>query len=198
MRDMLFLSHANREDNEFTQWLALQLAHSGYPVWCDLTKLLGGEDFWKDAEQAIRARTVKFLYVLSRTSNAKDGPLQELTVAKNVARDLELHDFIIPLLIDDLAHKEINIQLARLNAISFRPGWAPGLANLLAKLEKDHIAKSEKFSPDAVTEWWRTNFSAGAGVSDEPEQYLSSWFPIGRSGRKLSHYFKPKLSHLSA
>ena len=42
-RDTLLLSHANPEDNEFTLWLALQLANGGYRVWCDLTKLLGGE-----------------------------------------------------------------------------------------------------------------------------------------------------------
>ena len=51
---MLFISHANPEDNEFAQWLALQLAKCGYPVWCDLTKLLGGETFWSDIEEALR------------------------------------------------------------------------------------------------------------------------------------------------
>ena len=40
-RDTLLLSHANPEDNEFTLWLALQLANHGYKVWSDLTKLLG-------------------------------------------------------------------------------------------------------------------------------------------------------------
>jgi hypothetical protein len=42
MADLLFLSHANPEDNEFTLWLALQLAKEGYKVWCDLTGFLGG------------------------------------------------------------------------------------------------------------------------------------------------------------
>jgi hypothetical protein len=32
---MLFLSHANPEDNDFTRWLALQLAKDGYGAWCD-------------------------------------------------------------------------------------------------------------------------------------------------------------------
>jgi len=77
-RDTLLLSHANPEDNEFTLWLALQLANEGYRVWCDLTKLLGGEVFWDDIEEVIKTRAVKVLYVLSRTSNAKDGPLKEL------------------------------------------------------------------------------------------------------------------------
>ena len=79
MRDFIFVSHANPEDNEFALWVTLQLAKEGYPVWCDLTRLLGGEDFWVDIENAIRERAVKFLYVLSNTSNTKPGPLKELT-----------------------------------------------------------------------------------------------------------------------
>src|SRR6266852_3990821 len=75
-RDTLLLSHANPEDNEFTLWLALQLAKEGYRVWCDLTKLLGGEIFWDDIEDVIRQSAVKVLFVLSRTSNARDGALR--------------------------------------------------------------------------------------------------------------------------
>jgi hypothetical protein len=66
LRDTLLLSHANPEDNEFTLWLALQLANEGIRVWCDLTKLLGGEIFWDDIEGVIRDRTAKAIYVLSR------------------------------------------------------------------------------------------------------------------------------------
>src|SRR5690606_32658945 len=80
MRDMLFVGHANPEDNEIARWLALRLATEGYPVWCDLTKLLGGEAFWSDIESAIRERTSKYLLVLSRTSNAKPGVLNELSL----------------------------------------------------------------------------------------------------------------------
>ena len=178
MRNMIFISHASPEDDEFTRWLALQLAKEGYPVWCDLTKLLGGEDFWKDIEQAIRERTCKFLYVLSMSSNKKPGPLQELQVAQNVARDLELKDFVIPLLIDDLPPREINIQLSRIIAIPYNMGWAKGLELLLDKLEKEKIQKSPRFNPEAVTSWWRNQFSAEQGIIDEPDEYLSNWFPI--------------------
>src|SRR5438046_8150857 len=111
MRFMLFISHANPEDNVFARWLSLQLARYGYPVWCDLTRLLGGEAFWTDIEKALRQRTVKFLYVLSRTSNSKDGPLNELQVASNVARDNALHDFIIRLAIDDLPSRKTRNQI---------------------------------------------------------------------------------------
>lgn len=175
---MLFLSHANPEDNEFTRWLSLQLAKEGYPVWCDLTKLLGGEDFWRDAEEAIRERTSKFIFALSKTSNRKEGPLNELRLAKNVAKSLGAKDFIIPVLIDDLSHSDTNIELTRINAIPFNKGWAKGLKALLEKLELDKVPKSSKFTPDAVCSWWRSQFSTDQGILTQPEDYLSNWFMI--------------------
>ncbi len=178
MRNMVFVSHANPEDNEFALWLSLQLAREGYPVWCDLTKLLGGEDFWRDAETAIRVRTAKFLYVLSRTSNEKEGPLGELQIAKNVQRDDGLRDFIIPLLIDDLPPRLVNIRLANINLIPFRDGWAPALAQLLKKLEEDGVPKDARFSPAAVAQWWREQFRPDAGVHQKPEPLMSNWFPL--------------------
>ncbi len=42
-RNVIFISHATPDDNEFTRWLGLQLAQEGYSIWSDVTKLLGGE-----------------------------------------------------------------------------------------------------------------------------------------------------------
>jgi hypothetical protein len=176
-RDTLLLSHANPEDNEFTLWLALQLANEGYRVWCDLTKLLGGEVFWDDIEEVIKTRAVKVLYVLSRTSNVKDGPLKELHFAQGVAKKEKLKDFVIPLLIDDLPHGEITIEITRVNTVPFASSWGAGLAKLLEKLEKDKVPKDPKFNRTAVNDWWRTQFSAEQGLRKEPEEYLSNWFP---------------------
>lgn len=178
-RDHLFLSHANPEDNVFTLWLALQLAKEGYPVWCDLTKLLGGEEIWSDIEKVIRNNTLKFIYVVSKTSNTKKGPLKELTVAENVARDCELEEFIVPMRIDDLPPRDINIQLSLINAINFKDGWARGLKALLEKLEKIGFPKDDRFTPAAVASWWRSQFDAEDTVVVEPDEYLSNWFAIG-------------------
>lgn len=177
-RDTLLLSHANPEDNEFTLWLALQLANEGYRVWCDLTKLLGGEVFWDDIEEAIKTRAVKVLYILSRTSNAKDGPLKELHFAQGVAKKEKLKDFVIPLHIDDLPHGEITIEITRINTVAFAQSWGAGLAKLLEKLEEDKVPKDSKFNRTAVNDWWRTQYSAEQGLRKEPEEYLSNWFPI--------------------
>ena len=176
--DMSFVSHANPEDNEFSLWLSLQLAKLGYPVWCDLTRLLGGEDFWSDIELAIRDSTTKFLYVLSRHSNQKPGTLQELSVALSVARQKGVKDFVIPLRIDDLPFQDINIQLNRLNVIDFSNSWAAGMKRLLEKLELDGVRKDPRFSPRSVADWWVGGDGPGQSVVHSPEVYRSNWFSI--------------------
>ena len=68
---MVFVSHENPEENEFARWLTLQLANEGYPVWCDVTKLLGGEKFWENIQDAIAKRTAKFVFALTYVSKKK-------------------------------------------------------------------------------------------------------------------------------
>ena len=46
--------------------------------------------FWDDIEEAIKIRAVKVLYVLSQTSNTKDGPLKGLDLnASDIIRSEE-------------------------------------------------------------------------------------------------------------
>ena len=46
-RRLVFISHANPEDNEFVSWLGTRLTVAGYEVWADVLKLSGGEAFGK-------------------------------------------------------------------------------------------------------------------------------------------------------
>ncbi|HEY0427489.1 MAG TPA: toll/interleukin-1 receptor domain-containing protein [Pyrinomonadaceae bacterium] len=191
-REVLFVSHAYPENNEFALWIALKLATAGYPVWCDLTHLLGGEDFWKDVEKIIRHKAVKVLYVLSRVSNEKEGTLQEVAVAKEVAKKHGLKDFIIPLLVDDLPRSEINIELKRINSISFYESWAVGLQTLIEKLEQAGVSKKANYSIESVSQWWKINYSANKGVKEEPQNCYSNWFEIDGYPNKLYyHVLKP-------
>ena len=189
-RDMLFLSHANPEDNEFTLWLALQLANEGYPVWCDLTKLLGGERFWTNIEKAIRGRTIKFLYVLSTTSNEKVGTRQELQLAQSVEQTEKFSDFILPLHIDALPFSDANILLQGIIGISFKAGWQIGLASLLRKLDEEKIPKKAGFNPATVADWWRSNCGPDQGIRDESEDYTSNWFQVSEPPRVYVHSLK--------
>lgn len=192
MRDILFVSHANPEDNDFARWLALRLAAEGYAVWCDLTELLGGEDFWKEIEDVLRQRAVKFLFVTSHSSTHKDGVLQELAEAKEVAKGSKLKDFVIPLHIDDC---KTNIEIKRLNYISFDEGWSKGLAQLLKKLEKENVSKNDNFGPTAVSAWWKKHHSSESGLLPKPETLFSNWFPISDIPPTIFvHVFQPGYS----
>jgi len=67
---MLFISHANPDDNEKAQWLSLQLARIGFSVWSDVTKLIGGDLLkviaWYDNEWGYANRLVELAAYLSK------------------------------------------------------------------------------------------------------------------------------------
>ena len=110
-RELLFVSHANPEDNEFAKWLTVRLAEEGYPVFCEIFDFLGGEDAWKNIQTVLRERTIKFLFVLSKVSNEKDGVRNELNQAIQIAKKHGLEYFIIPLKIEDFPHHDVCIEL---------------------------------------------------------------------------------------
>jgi hypothetical protein len=139
-RTMVFVSHATPEENEFARWLTLQLANEGYPVWCDVTKLLGGEKFWEDIQDAIKNKTSKFVFALTKASNTKSGTLDELNLALTVEKKLG-RDFVVTLKLDDLPFDDVYINIQRRNHIDFRTSWATGLAKLLERLKEDGIPK---------------------------------------------------------
>src|SRR4030043_1327931 len=140
-RDIVFISHANPEDNEFTRWLSLRLVNEGYKVWSDVTKLIGGETWWNEIEEALRKGAIKFLFVLSHASNQRDGTLKELQLADTVRKTESIKDFIIPLRLDDIPYRDMNVLIHGLNAISFTESGAHGLGRVLEKLSKDGVPK---------------------------------------------------------
>jgi hypothetical protein len=178
VRDMIFISHASPEDNEFARWLALQLGKEGFPVWCDQTKLLGGEPFWEEIEDAIRNKTRRFVFVQSRNSNQKDGPLDELAVARTVGKQVGDTHFITAMRIDDLPFAEFNIRLHKLNSVDCAPNWLAGFKQLIKRLHEDGIEKDDRFSPDSVAVWWRENFGEEEGVSEATDFYCSNRLPL--------------------
>lgn len=67
-RDIVFISHATPEDNEFVNWLGARLIGLGYNVWADVFELKGGTPFWKNIEEAIRQKALNVIYVASTAS----------------------------------------------------------------------------------------------------------------------------------
>ncbi|MGD0461643.1 MAG: toll/interleukin-1 receptor domain-containing protein [Tepidisphaeraceae bacterium] len=184
-REAVFVSHANPEDNAFATWLTLRLAREGYKMWCDVVKLFGGDDFWRDVENAIRQNTRKFIFVTSRASNQKQGTLQELAVASGVASQLNDTGFIIPVKIDDLPFAEHNIQINRLVAIPFTNGWPEGLGSLLKALDEDAVPKPNAAGPASIASWWNSNRLNAQIVTKNPETLWTNWFPLKEMPKQL-------------
>jgi len=195
-RDMLFISHAV-EDNEFTKWLALQLAKEGYGVWCDLTKLLGGENWVSEINNAFH-RTKKFIFVLSKYSNKKENPLGELSIALDIKKEIN-EDFIIPIKIDDLAHKEMDFRLRNLQYVPFdTKGWAVGLDLLLDLLQREKVHKKDAFNPAAVNTWWH-KYNLTNQIIEKKELLSSNRFDITSFPEKIYIYKsaeKLRMTHL--
>jgi hypothetical protein len=177
-RRIVFISHSNPEDNDFTTWLAARLASAGYEVWSDITKLIGGEVFWKDIEEAIRRHTLKFVSVLSVSAPTKRGFMKELSVADSIEGKGKLGDFIIPVRIDNISFSDIPIQIHNKNVIDFTVGWNEGLARLLKKFEQDKVPQSGTNLAPSLSDWAKGHLDLERGVRSEDQTLMSNWLPI--------------------
>lgn len=178
MREYIFISHANPADNDFTKWLYCKLTLLGYKVWCDIFKLKGGEDFWKDIEEVIRNDTIKFLFVLSNNSNHREGTSKEITTAEKTNKTLDDKRFIIPLHIDrELSHDDVNIDLLRINSINFKDSWVEGLKALKELFIDDRVpvsSEKDKELDNIINTLYNNDYS----IIEKEEQHSSNWFPI--------------------
>ncbi len=177
-RRLVFISHANPEDNEFASWLGTRLAAAGYEVWADVLKLIGGEKFWRDIGDAIKREAAVFIVALSRESYQKDGVLDEIALAVNTGRKLKKQQFVIPIRLDDLPYTDFPEQLIRLNAIDFSTNWADGLSKLLTTLKDTQIPQSTTDSGDDLAAWQKFRLRQSALISHTPELVYSNWFSI--------------------
>lgn len=150
-KEHLFISYAT-EDHALADWLALKLTSEGYKVWYDRIKLLGGESYPRDITSAIKNRTFRLLFLLSRSSINKENPLKELTLATNISRESTI-DFVIPLKVDDLKPSELNFLTSDIVYIPFNSGWYDGLALLLDKLEKIEAPRNIETGRSSVYSW---------------------------------------------
>jgi hypothetical protein len=177
-RRVVFISHANPEDNAFTLWLCARLACAGYEVWSDVTNLMGGEEFWDTIEEAIRRHAVKVVAVLSRRSQIKQGVLDEINCAISVERADGIDSFVIPVRIDDLPFNEVRANLARKNIIDFEANWATGLSQLMSVFERDGVPRIKSQGMEEVATWCREHLRSVVRLKSSPETLISNWLRI--------------------
>jgi hypothetical protein len=187
LRDLVFISHATPEDNDFARWLALKLATAGYKVWADVEQLIGGEKFWNDIEEAIRDHAAQVLFCGSKIAMKKPGVLKELDIALKAEKSTG-KDLVIPLKLDDVAYQEFPSGIAtEVNIVPFHESWAVGLARILKILDRAKVPQRTD-GPEVVSSWWKHRFSPQEGVEDGTEIHLTNLFPVVESPAKLNYF----------
>lgn len=171
-RDHLFISYA-WEDGALAEWLTLRLTAEGYLVWCDRFKILGGESWPTDIDEAIKNKTFRLLQLVSANSLHKDNPVKErqLALALQKERKQELY---VPLNIDGTKTTDLNWQISDLAFIPFED-WGSGLRQLLKKLSKVNAPRPRGESGRGVV---ASTLMAPAVVLQEQERTHSNWYPF--------------------
>jgi hypothetical protein len=177
-RELVFISHAAPEDNDFTRWLSARLSSLGYKVWSDVTRLLGGEEFWENIEEAIREHSAKVIVCLSRISQKKSGVLDEVACAVGTERARGLENFVIPVRLDDIPFADVRANVGRKNIIDFSSNWADGLSQLIRVFERDSVPKPGEYGLGASGLIARLQRRPTSMLTSGPETVFANWFRI--------------------
>ncbi|WP_083991981.1 toll/interleukin-1 receptor domain-containing protein [Bradyrhizobium embrapense] len=177
-RRVIFISHANPQDNAFATWLSQQLSLLGYDVWADISNLDGGELFWDDIERTIRSEAAKVIVVLSKSAQHKPGVLDEIDLAVRIERANSFRRFVLPVRLDDLPFSEVRANLGRKNIVDFSANWATGLQAIASVLEKDRVPRAEGPKVSAINRWIRSQLGNTGRLVATPERVISNWLPI--------------------
>lgn len=163
-RHIVFISHANPQDNDVALWLASRLAAVGYDVWSDETRLIGGEFFWDSIEEVIRNKAASVIVLLSKEGHEKSGVLDEVNIAIMTERSLGRDRFVIPIRLDDLSFSEIRANLARKNVIDANGRLAHAFRELLQVLEETNVTKRQADNVGALSNWYSDRSSTNAAI----------------------------------
>ncbi|MEX0287785.1 MAG: toll/interleukin-1 receptor domain-containing protein [Flavobacteriaceae bacterium] len=171
LRNLIFISYAY-EDEVFAKWLARKLALYGYGVWIDQLKILGGESWVDDVDEAIKDRSYRVLAILSKDSLKKPNPKKERTLALKLENQRGLKDFIITLKLD---HTDPDWTLSDISWIPFYNSWNEGLRKTLKKLRSLDAPKIHEGNP-AIAKL--SLESSSDLLIQESEPLHINWLPI--------------------
>jgi hypothetical protein len=181
-RNVIFISHANPEDNVFTTWLGSKLTASGYEVWADVLRLVGGQDWQRKLEDALRNRAFKVLLVGTQRGVDKQGVRNEIQIASTKAKELGDNEFIIPL---KLEHYDSPFNIVHAQYIDFSKSWAHGLAELLETLTSYAVPKTANESPEL---WRAVQLIAGKAPVCKEETLISNWIKFISLPEEINFY----------
>ena len=179
-RKVVFISHANPEDNAIAAWYGARLAGAGYEVWTDFTQLLGGEEMWLDIDDALRfhARKVVALLSWAAVDPRKEGIRAELDRAHVYRKQLGDRRFIIPIRVDGVPFDQVPPTIGNRTIIDGESNHATALARVMEILRRDRVARRATPSADALLRWQQAFAPTDQNVERECDALILNWFPI--------------------
>lgn len=182
-RDVIFISHANPEDNAFTLWIGAKLSALGYEVWADILRLTGGEDWQRSLEATLRCRSCKVLLVGTSCSVKKQGVRNEIQIASEVGKTIDDPEFIIPLKLEPY---DSPFLIAHAQYIDFEKGWSRAFVELLDAIENKYRLPRTKGR--LVNSWQNIQQIHTNNIVHDPELLISNWVTISQLPEFITYY----------
>jgi hypothetical protein len=176
-RELLFLTHAAPEDNEFALWLSSKLAMAGFRVWIDRRRLRGGAGFWDEIERVLRNDALKQIIVFTENVR-KDGVKKELAIGEAVGKKILDSRFMIPVRSTGIDFSEAPPEFLRDHIIDAHPNWHDCLKELFETLEEAGVPKSPSPDTGALSRIVEAREDGRRFIIERKEELLTNWFPI--------------------
>lgn len=177
-KKLIFISHAQPEDDYLAVWLASKLRQLGYEVWVDKDNLMKGDAFWNEIELKMKNDSLRFIPLVSETyinksQDKNTGVFLEVSLSKSISR--KINNYILPLKVDGCSYDDFPISFLPLDSIDFSKNWGKGLKELIEELELQSIPKCTVETN--VLQQWHKYLDVQGKVLDHPDFYGSNWLP---------------------
>lgn len=185
-RNVVFISKGTPNDDQFILWLAPRLEAQGYKVFADILTLEPGDRWRKEITGGLQDTAAKMLLCCSDTTLGKNGVLEEIGIAEDLAKQLKDPNFIIPLRLENF--KKV-FGIGGLQYIDFENRWAAALGELLDALRKQNVPCDP--SNIVINRNWET-YRRRLEIKLEPgtERLTSNWVRIADVPDAI-RYFQP-------
>lgn len=182
-RDIVFISKATPEDDEFVLWLAPRLEAEGYKVFADILTLEPGDRWRKELTKTLRDRTVKMLLCCRDSTLAKEGVQEEIGIGLEVARALHDPKFVLPLRLEP--YQKL-FGIGELQHSDFVRGWAEGLQKLLETLKRQRVPRTEAVHINPNWEIYRRR--RAVPLKEETERLTSNWLRVAEAPDVIRYF----------
>ena len=187
MREIVFISKATPEDDEFVLWLAPRLEAAGYSVFADILTLEPGDRWRREITDSLQNKAVKLLLCCRDATLNKIGVQEEIGIASDLVKELKDPRFIIPLRLEPF--KKL-FGIGELQWVEFVGSWASGLHDLLDTLEKQNVPRTADGA--AINPNWE-NYRKRLAIKLEktPEVLTSNWLRVASLPDTIRYYYPP-------